>query len=54
MPECIAKLGWDVKIKSMQEAELLKVCVGSLIIWLKLNWEVAISILHPSKVVTSF
>ena len=38
----------------MQEAELLKICVGSFIIWLKLKWEVVISILDPSKVVISF
>ena len=25
-PECITKLGLDVKVESMQEAELLKVC----------------------------
>ena len=52
--ECITKLGWDVKIQSMQESELLKICVGFFIIWLKPNWEVAISILHSSKVVISF
>ena len=38
----------------MQEAELLKICVDSFIIWLKPNWEVAILILHPSKVVIPF
>ena len=53
-PECITKLGWDVKIKTMKEAELLKLCVGSFIIWLKLDWEVVISVLNSSKVVTSF
>ena len=37
-----------------QEAELLKICVSSFIIWLKLNWEVAISTLDPSKCVISF
>ena len=47
-------LGWDVKSKPMQEAELLKTCVGSFIIWLKPNWEFAISVLHPSKAVISF
>ena len=52
MPGRITKLGWDVKIRSMQEAELLKICVGSFIIWLSL--EFAISILNPSKAVISF
>ena len=52
--ECITQLGWDVKVKSMQEAELLKICVGCFILWLKPNWEVPVSILHPSKVVISF
>ena len=54
MPEYITKLGWDVKIKSMQGTELLKICVGSFIVWLRLNWEVARSTLGPSKVVLSF
>ena len=49
MPECITKLCWDVKVKSMQEAELLKVYVSFVIIRLKLNWEVTISILDPSE-----
>ena len=41
--EAYTKLGWDVKIKSMQGAELLKICVGSFFMWLKLNWKVIIS-----------
>ena len=51
--EWITKLGWDVKIKSMQEAELLKIHVSSFIFWFKLDWEVAISILDCLKVVIS-
>ena len=35
IPECITKLGGDVKTKSMQEAKLLKICVGSFIIYLR-------------------
>ena len=38
----------------MQEAELLKICVGSFIFWLKPNLEVAIWILHPLKAVILF
>ena len=53
-PECITKLGWDVKIKSMQETELFKMCLGSFIIRNKPNLEVAILILHHSKAVISF
>ena len=52
IPECITKLSWDVKIKSMQE--LIKLCAGYFIIWLKLNWEVHISILNLLKVIISF
>ena len=37
MPECITKLGWDVKVKSMQEAELLKVYVSFVIIQTELR-----------------
>ena len=48
------KLRWDVKIKSMQENKLLKVYVGSFIIWLTPNWEVPILILHPLKIVVLF
>ena len=54
MPECITKLGKNVKIKSMLKAELLKICVGFFIIWLKLNCQVAKLILHPSKVIILF
>ena len=53
-PECITKLGRDVKIKSMQEVKLLKICVGSFNIWFRLNREVAISILDLSKVFILF
>ena len=34
-PECITKLGWDVKVKLIQEAELPKIYFGFFIIWLK-------------------
>ena len=53
-PGYITKLGWDVNVKSMEEAELLKISVVCFIIWLEPNWEVAISMLHPSKVSISF
>ena len=40
MPERITKLGWDVKIKSMEEAELLKICAAFLIIWLLRSYHI--------------
>ena len=36
-----------------KKPKCLKICVGSFIIWRKPNWEVAILILHPSRVVIS-
>ena len=51
--ESITNLGYDVKNKSMQEDDVFKICVGSLIIWCKSFCEVNVSIFAPSKLVLS-
>ena len=50
-PDSITKLGWEVKIRSIQEEDESKMCVGSLMIWLNPNCDVICSILLPSKLV---
>ena len=52
-PESISILGWNVNIKSMQDPELLGICVGSFIICESSNWEVTKSSSEPSKLVIS-
>ena len=39
-PDSISKLGWVLKIESIHEEELFKICVGSLISWCKPSCEV--------------
>ena len=51
--ESITNLGYDVKNKSMQEDDVFKICVGSLIIWCKPFCKVNMSIFAPSKLVLS-
>ena len=52
-PDSISKLGWELKIKSIHEEELFKICVGSLISWCKPFCEVTASIFLPSSLVIS-
>ena len=53
-PDSITKLGWEVQIRSIQEEDESKMCVGSLMIWLSPNYDVIYSILLPSKLVRLF
>ena len=52
-PESITNLGCDVKIKSVQENDVFKICAGSLIIWCKRFCEVNLSIFAPLNLVLS-
>ena len=49
IPESITNLGCYVKNKSMQEDDVSKICVRSLIIWCKQFCEVNVSIFAPSN-----
>ena len=51
--ESITKFGWETKIRSIQDADLPWMWVGSLIICCYPNWELITSILESSKVVVS-
>ena len=51
MPNSITRLGWEVNIKSLQEEELPKMWVSSLINYCRTTCEVTVSILKPSYVV---
>ena len=52
VPECITKLAWNVKIKSVHELEMLKICWFIYLAQTKLrSYNVD---LRPSKVVISF
>ena len=53
-PDSITKLGWELKIRSIQEEDESKMCVGSLIIWVNPNYDVIYLTLLPSKLVWSF
>ena len=53
MPQSITNLGCDVKNKSMQEDDVSKICVGSLIIWCKPLCDINVPIFAPSKLVLS-
>ena len=53
VPQLTTKLGWLVKIKSIQELELDSMCVGSDISWSKLCNDVRASKCVPSVVVLS-
>ena len=53
VPQLTTKLGWLVKIKSIQELELGSMCVGSDISWSKLCNDVRASKCVPSVVVLS-
>ena len=52
-PDSIRTLGWELKIKSIHEEELFKVCVGSLIFWSKRFCEIIASVFLPSSTVIS-
>ena len=52
--DSISKFAWDVKIRSIDEEELSKICVGSLITCCRPNCHVTFSIIFPSKLHLSF
>ena len=52
-PESTTKFGYDVKMRSIQDEEFSKTCVGSFMIWWSPNCEVRNSIFAPSQVVLS-
>ena len=51
VPQLTTKLGWLVKIKSIQQLEWDNICLGSDISWLKLCKDVRVSKCVPSAVV---
>ena len=52
-PDSISKIVWELKIKSLHEEELFKICVGLLISWCKPFCEVTYLIFLPSSLVIS-